>query len=310
MQVNNNTTIAVSTDLGIDLGGLASIPLWAIAACVALLLLIILVLLLWRWRRLKVVPGSATAPCDGKTAMPVKVMLANGFGLRRRPRTNMDIEMEATSGSIQNVVLPISRDFVEAMLVPSKEFGAVTITAKAGKKKARANISFVCDGASFEVMVSPETLRASDDNSANVRIRVRDRNGNYAAPMQDMAISLTSTMGRISGNIKLPARSTETITSITPGDKSGTAVITAVSGPIKGEGRVNFQGIARRFCMHCGSTMTMDASKCPKCGLTPPSGVDVKQCTTCNAIIPEAAKYCDKCGARQPERSSTATKGT
>ena len=56
-----------------------------------------------------------------------------------------------------------------------------------------------------------------------------------------------------------------------------------------------------RFCMHCGATMSMDAPKCPNCGLIPPSGVDVKSCTACGAVIPEAAKYCDKCGARQPE---------
>jgi ribosomal protein L40E len=48
------------------------------------------------------------------------------------------------------------------------------------------------------------------------------------------------------------------------------------------------------------ASMAMEASKCPKCCLTPPSGVDVKQCTTCGGVIPESAKYCDKCGVKQP----------
>jgi hypothetical protein len=299
VKIGNNTTVGISTDLGIDLGGLAGIPAWAVAAFIALLLLVILILLLWRWRRLKVIPGSPTVPSDGKTALPVKVMFVNGFGMKRRPRTNIDVEMDATSGSIQNVVLPISRDYVEAMLVPSKEFGPVTITAKAGKKKAKASVSFVCEGAALDVKVSPETMRAGDDTSASVSVRVRDKNGNYAAPMQDMAIGLTSTLGKIASGIVLTARSSEAVTMMTPGDKSGTAVITAVSGPMRGEGRLNVQGIARRFCMHCGTAMTMEASRCPKCGLTPPSGVDVKQCPTCGTVIPSTAKYCHSCGVAQ-----------
>ncbi|HTX44095.1 MAG TPA: hypothetical protein VMC61_05145, partial [Methanocella sp.] len=136
--------MAISTDLGIDLSWLGNISMGTIIIVVAVLLVLIILVLLWRWRRLKITPASPTVPCDGKAPLPIRVMLVNGFGLKRRPRTNMDIEMEATAGSIQNVMLPISRDSVEAMLVPSKEFGPVTVTAKAGKKKARAAVNFVC----------------------------------------------------------------------------------------------------------------------------------------------------------------------
>lgn len=296
----NNTTVAISTDFGVDLSGLGNISPATIVIVLVVLLFLVILALLWRWRRLRITPAGLTVPSDGKTPLPVRVMLVNGFGLRRRPRTNMDIEMEATAGSISNVVLPISRDYVEAMLVPSREFGPVTITAKAGKKKARANVSFVCDGGILEVSASPETIPASGDASANIRIRIKDKNGNYAAPLQDMMIGLTSTLGKVDSSVKIPARSTEAYAVILAGDKSGTAIIKAAGGLLTGEGRLNFQGTARRFCMHCGATMTMEAPKCPKCSLTPPSGVDVKQCGTCGGVIPESAKYCDKCGVRQP----------
>ncbi len=300
----NNSTVALSTDLGIDLSFLQDIHMETLFIAFAALLFLILLVLLWRWRRLRITPASPTVSCDGKTPLPFRVMLVNGFGIKRRPRTNMDIEMEATAGSIQNVLLPISRDFVEAMLVPSREFGPVTVTAKAGKKKARANVNFICEGGTLEVTASPETIPASGDVSANIRIRVRDRNGNYAAPLQDMMIALTSTLGKVNGSVKIPARSTEVYATITPGDKSGVSIITAVSSPYRGKGKINFQGMAWRFCMHCGATMTMEAARCPKCGQVPPSGVDVKLCTTCSALIPESAKYCDKCGARQPEKAT------
>jgi ribosomal protein L40E len=295
----NNTTVAVSTDLGIDLSWLGNISTGTIIIVFAILLFLIILVLLWRWRRLKIMPASPTVPCDGKTPLPVRVMFVNGFGLKRRPRTNVDVAMEATAGSIQNVVLPISKDSVEAMLVPSKEFGPVMVTAKAGKKKARAAVSFVCDGGSLDISASPETIPASSDSSSNVRIRVRDRNGNYVAPLQDMVVGLSSTLGGIAGSVKIPARSTEVYTVLKAGDKSGTAVIKASGSLLTGEGRVNFQGTARRFCMHCGATMTMEAAKCPKCGLTPPSGVDVKQCPTCGTVIPMTAKYCHSCGVVQ-----------
>jgi ribosomal protein L40E/uncharacterized protein YceK len=56
----------------------------------------------------------------------------------------------------------------------------------------------------------------------------------------------------------------------------------------------------KRFCMHCGTSMPLEAEVCPKCGKTPPSGVDVKTCKNCNAVIPIVAKFCAECGASQP----------
>jgi len=56
----------------------------------------------------------------------------------------------------------------------------------------------------------------------------------------------------------------------------------------------------RRYCMHCGSQMSIEDRACPKCGLMPPSGVDVKSCLNCGEVIPSMAKFCSECGAGQP----------
>jgi ABC-type branched-subunit amino acid transport system substrate-binding protein/PKD repeat protein/RNA polymerase subunit RPABC4/transcription elongation factor Spt4 len=56
----------------------------------------------------------------------------------------------------------------------------------------------------------------------------------------------------------------------------------------------------RRYCMHCGAQMSIEDRACPKCGLVPPSGFDVKSCPNCGEVIPSQAKFCGECGAGQP----------
>jgi ABC-type branched-subunit amino acid transport system substrate-binding protein/PKD repeat protein len=58
----------------------------------------------------------------------------------------------------------------------------------------------------------------------------------------------------------------------------------------------------RRYCMHCGTQMSIKDRACPNpnCGLMPPSGVDVKSCPNCGEVIPSQAKFCAECGAGQP----------
>ena len=84
------------------------------------------------------------------------------------------------------------------------------------------------------------------------------------------------------------------------GQVSGTAIITASIGPLKGEGKIVFAELPKKYCMHCGPPMAIQPKSCPVCGNVPPSGVDTRQCSTCNAVLPLTAKFCDKCGAKQP----------
>ena len=132
-------------------------------------------------------------------------------------------------------------------------------------------------------------------------IKIKDGSGKFIAPLEEMTSTSSRPSGSIKGPVELLPKAQSATTSITSGDVSGTAVVTAASGDLRGEGKLTIIGMPKRFCMHCGSPMTMEASQCPKCGLTPPSGVDTRQCPTCSTVIPEAAKFCHKCGARQPE---------
>lgn len=304
---SSQITVAVNKTTGgggFNLGGLDPAALAAIAIVAFIVLLLLIVFLyLWFKSTLRITPKITKVPADGKSVVPIKVMFVNGFGMVKKQGSDVEVEMSSTAGKVQNVVIPTGRDFVEAQLTSSEEFGPVTVTANAKGKTARAEVRFVYDKAVIDLAISPDSISADGKSSSNVVVRVKDGSGKFIAPLEEMTVDLKSTLGSVKGPVKLLPKAQSTNSSITSGEVSGAAVITATSGDLRGENKITFVGMPKRFCMHCGTPMTMEATTCPnpKCGLTPPSGVDTKQCSTCGTVIPEAAKFCHKDGARQPE---------
>lgn len=290
----NNTTAGGFADFG------PMLPYIAIAIII-LLVILLAVAFLWFRKSLRLELKKTSAPADGKTTIPVRVSFVNGFGMARRARSDMDVTLGSTAGSIQSVVLQNGRDFVDATLTTSREFGPVTVTASAGGKTAKSALNFAYDKAVIDLTVTPDSIPADGKSSSSVEIRIKDGSGNSIAPLNEMAIDLKSTLGSVTSPIRMPPKVQSVNSSVTSGDVSGIAVITATSGGLRGEARLTFESTAKRFCMHCGFPMTMEASQCPRCGLTPPSGVDAKQCPTCGTVVPESALFCYQCGARQPE---------
>jgi PKD repeat protein/RNA polymerase subunit RPABC4/transcription elongation factor Spt4 len=275
----------------------------AAIAIVAFIILLLLIAFLYLWLKstLRITPKITKVLADGKSAVPIKVMFVNGLGMVKKQRSDIEVEMSSTAGKVQNVVIPTGRDFVDAQLTSSEEFGPVSVTARAKGKTARAEVRFVYDKAVIDLAVSPDSIPADGKSSANVVIKIKDGSGKFIAPLEEMTVDLKSTLGGIKSPAKLLPKAQSATSSITSGDVSGTAVISAASGDLRGEGKLTIIGMPKRFCMHCGTPMEMEAPSCPKCGQTPPSGVDTRQCSTCTTVIPEAAKFCYKCGARQPE---------
>ncbi|MCX9076321.1 MAG: zinc ribbon domain-containing protein, partial [Candidatus Methanoperedens sp.] len=195
----------------------------------------------------------------------------------------------------------------EAILTSSKECGSVTITARSGKQKATAQVEFTCSEAGLDVEISPPMIPADGKSTATVIIKIKDDKGSYLTSLIERTVELTTTSGTITSPVKIPQKTLAGIGVITSAQTSGTAKVIASCCPPKGggkalygEGKVVFGELAKRYCMHCGTMMTMEAQSCPSCGKIPPSGVDTKQCSTCGAVLPLSAKFCDKCGAKQP----------
>jgi ribosomal protein L40E len=176
----------------------------------------------------------------------------------------------------------------------------VTITGKAGNRTAKARVNFTAANAKIDLSVTPASIPADGRSTANINIKVLDGNGNRISPLENMPIKLQATLGKVPAQVDMPAKVGEVNASLMASAQSGVAIIRASGGLLKGETTLGIENLSRRFCMHCGASMGLDAPSCPKCGLTPPSGVDTKQCSTCGTVIPEAAKFCHKCGAVQP----------
>jgi PKD repeat protein/ribosomal protein L40E len=296
----NQTLVVVS---GNDLSWLITIlPFVFIIALIILLLLAALFLLLRR-TSVRLAPKKTIIPADGKTAIPITITLVNGLGRVAKAKKNVEVAMGTTAGTISDVTIPAGSSSADATLTASREFGPVTVTANYGNKTTRANVDFKYSQATLDVTALPPEIPADGASASTVTIKVKNEAGEYIAPLEEKIVELHTTLGRIQSPVRLPPKAQSLNAVLTAGETGGEAVVTALMGNVKGETRVTLKGALKRFCMHCGSTMTMEAPKCPKCGQIPLSGVDVKQCTTCSTVIPEAARYCDKCGAKQPEKT-------
>jgi hypothetical protein len=279
------------------------VPLSVIIGIV-LVLLIVAVILLFLWTRSRFIlkPKVKEVPADGRSSIPIRVQFANGFGRLKKQRSDREIHLEATAGKIQDVVIPAGKEYIDATLTASKECGFVLVTATTeDKAKATTEVRFTGEEAGIDVEITPPEIPADGISTATIILKVRDRNGMNLTYLDEKVIGLTTTLGTVPAVVKIEPRAASGTATIVSGDKTGTALVRARTGSVTGEGKVQFKELGKRYCMHCGVQMEMEAPSCPNCGKIPPSGVDTKQCSTCNAVLPQPAVFCDKCGARQPQ---------
>jgi len=282
---------------------LLPVPLALIAGILLFVLLVAAVLLyLWTRSRFQLKPKLKEISADGRSATQIRVQFVNGFGRLKKQRSDREIHMEATAGKIQDVIIPAGKEYVDATLTASKECGLVLVTATTeDKAKATTEVRFTGDEAAIDVEITPAEIPADGNSTATIILRVRDRNGTYLTYLDEKVIGLTTTLGTVPAVVRMEPRAASGTATIVSGDKTGTALVRARTGSVAGEARVQFKELGKRYCMHCGVQMEMEAPSCPNCGRIPPSGVDTKQCSTCNAVLPQPAVFCDKCGARQPQ---------
>ena len=303
LTITPQTGTATATATGTPVSGddKSEIPFGLIIAALLILILAIIGIFLWTREKMQLTPKQTSIPCDGESTLPIDVKFVNTFGKEKTQKKERDVEMKTTSGSIQNMVIPAGKESAEAILTSSTECGPVTVTGKAGNQVATVDVDFVSENVGIEIDISPASIPADGTSTSTATIKVKDEKGSYVSFSEERNVELTTTLGTITSPVTIPPKSLAATAIITSGQVSGTAVITASSDQFKGEGKIEFAELQKRYCMHCGSPMALEAASCPKCEKTPPSGVDTKLCASCNAVLPQTAKFCDKCGAKQPD---------
>lgn len=187
----------------------------------------------------------------------------------------------------------------------------------------------------FDIGFEPEEIPADGKSTSIITIGLLDSEGKPYEATDDTTVTISTTGGllvsssevkkdeatgtmTITGSVRQAVESLLTQTqeggmriSIKQGETSVEAAILSslkvgdvtltVSAPGVRRRTVGIKFTEkRRYCMHDGAQMSIEDRACPKCGLMPPSGVDVKSCPNCSEVIPSQAKFCSECGAGQP----------
>jgi ribosomal protein L40E len=152
----------------------------------------------------------------------------------------------------------------------------------------------------LRISANPTEILADGRSSSQLTIELLDEAGKPLASERDVEILLSATSGRVEGSVVLPKGQSFVTATLTSSTTVGKVIVSASSKDLRGASAEVIFREKRRYCMHCGQRMPLDAKVCPSCGNAPPSGVDVKVCRNCGSVIPVVAKFCSECGAGQP----------
>jgi YVTN family beta-propeller protein len=152
------------------------------------------------------------------------------------------------------------------------------------------------------IQAEPIEILADGKTKSTITIQLQDDRDMLMAALADTEVNITTTRGTLETPVvKIPKGKDTEKTVITSSTESGPVTVSANALGLKSMSiTLNFVE-KKRFCMHCGVLIPFRATRCTKCGKTPPAGLDTKVCKNCNAVVPVVAKFCSECGAGQPE---------
>jgi ribosomal protein L40E len=154
--------------------------------------------------------------------------------------------------------------------------------------------------AQLRVTAEPANLVANGEEKSVITIQLLDKNGKLMSALSDTTIRVTAGKGKIEPSVvTIPKGKDTEKTVLVSSTETGPVPVSANSEGLKNITiTLNFVE-KQRFCMHCGTRMSLQAKACQNCGKTPLAGVDTKACPNCEATIPFAAKFCSECGTGQ-----------
>ena len=170
------------------------------------------------------------------------------------------------------------------------------------KKKPKVEVS---KPTSIKITANPKELLADGRSTSTITVELIDDEGKPMKAHEDVEVLLSTSLGGVSSPVKVSKGETSGRAILTSSTEFGDLKVDAVSRGLKSASVALSFVEKKRYCMHCGTRMPLDADVCPKCGKFPPSGVDVKVCNNCGEVIPIVAEFCSACGANQPKEKTS-----
>jgi PKD repeat protein len=154
--------------------------------------------------------------------------------------------------------------------------------------------------AQVKITAEPTNIVANGENQAVITLQLLDKKGRPISAMSDTRIQVNATKGTLVNSVvTIPKGKDTEKTAIVSSTETGPVPISANADGLKSiTVTLNFTE-RTRYCMHCGTMMSIKDKACKNCGRSPPAGDDTKPCQSCQAVIPIVAKFCSECGAGQ-----------
>jgi len=209
--------------------------------------------------------------------------------------TTQPDESDVRTVTVQAAPFPIPVELLIGLIGAGVAAVALVLYLKKRPKKPKEP-----QPSGLRISADPGEIFADGKSTSDLTIELVDADGNAVSTEADREVSISATEGKIAGSVVIPKGKSSVRATLTSSTTVGTVAVSASSRDLRGARvEVTFKE-RKRYCMHCGQRMPLDARICPSCGNVPPSGVDTKVCKNCSSIIPIVAKFCSECGASQP----------
>jgi hypothetical protein len=244
-------------------------------------------------------------PTDGKSISKVLVRLTDENNELINAQKDVNIRLSASKGEISEfIIIKKGNSTTTTDYKSPYETGEAHIYAKSDSATDSSTKIELYQNNKLRLSSNQNNILADGKSSTQVIIEHVDPNGRLIESQKNLVISLSTSLGTIDQKITLEKGSSHVTANLTSSRKAGRALITATAKDYEEETiSIEFTE-KKRYCMHCGEKISIDASICPKCGKGPPSSTDAIPCATCGEIIPNNALYCSECGARQPKKEN------
>ncbi len=153
--------------------------------------------------------------------------------------------------------------------------------------------------AALRITVDPTELLADGRSSSTITIELLDKDGQPMKAPQNTEVRLTTSKGHVVSPVTIGEGQTSVAAKLVSSIEVGDVRVATTARGLESTSTTLTFVEKKRYCMHCGTRMPLDVTRCPKCEREPPSGVDVKKCPNCGEVIPKVAGFCSSCGASQ-----------